>query len=190
MKRNPSEMASKWQKMISVNGSKTKKKLVYCIILFFLFALPLNVMAARDQFVLNFEDSYINGTKGRPATLYLKKALRQQYPGIDVTEFRLLKVILMAKTKKGGGVAQLRVGPEVSDSYRVNGYPRRFHHNNRDSFDRVSIENPYKNSRGPWQLNLKGKFKIRKVVLFVEERKRHHYGWWSPSERDRYFRVW
>ena len=190
MKRNTSEMESKWQRMININGSKTKAKLVYCVILFFLFALPLNVMAAKDRFVLNFEDCYMNGTKGEPATLYLKKALRQQYPGIDVTDFRLLKVVLLAKTKKGKGVVQLRVGPEVSDSYRVGGHPRGFRHNKRDSFDRVSIENPYNNSRGPWQLNLQGKFKVRKVVLVVKERKRHHYGWWSPGKRDRYFRVW
>jgi len=190
MKRNKEKLGSKWQKMIGINDSKTRVKLSYCVILFFLFAFPMNVMAAKEKYVLDFGDQFMNGTRGDSATLYLKKALRNQYPGIDVTDFRLLKVVLLAKTKKGRGVAQLRVGPEVSEFYRVAGRPRGFRHNNRDSFDRISIENPYNNSRGPWQLNLQGKFKVRKVILIVEERKRRHYGWWSPGERDLYFRVW
>ena len=190
MKRNKEKLGSKCKRMIGMNGSKTGVKLSYCVILFFLFALPMNVMAAKERYVLDFGDRYMVGIRGDSATLYLKKALRNQYPGIDVTNFRLLKVVLLAKTKKGRGVAQLRVGPEVSEFYRVAGRSKGFRHNKLDSFDRVSIENPYNNSRGPWQLNLQGKFKVRKVVLVVEERKRSHYGWWSPGERDRYFRVW
>jgi len=189
MKRNKREMENMGQKVTGISGGKIRVSLSYCVILFFLFALPLNVMAAKDRFVLDFQDCYMNGTKGEPASLYLKKALRQQYPGVDVTDFRLLKVVLLAKTKKGKGTAQLRVGPEVSDFHRVDGHPRVFNHNKRNTFDKVSIVSPYHNSRGPWQLNLRGKFKVRKVVLVVEERKRRHYGWWSPGGRDRHFIV-
>ncbi len=167
--------------------------LMSILLAFFMWlALPLDVMADRgwqktqpskrwqgqaQSFVLDFNDSRMRGHRGEPAVLFLKKELLRQYPGTDVTDLRLRKVVLVAKTRAGKGVAQLRVGPEVSGMHQVAGYPPDFHSRSKHSYGRTYIGNPFPPSWGPWQLHLRGHFKVRKVVLEVEQRHRPQYGW-------------
>lgn len=165
------------------NNTKSKRHFSKALLLglFLLLLFPLQAMAGKDRLVLDFADSHIRSSQGYASTLYLKKALLEQYPGINISDYRLRKVVVVAKTKVGKGVVQLRVGPEVTDHYRVAGSPGGFHSNHPRSFDRVGIHNPFDDSWGPWQLLLNGNFKVRKVVLVVEERhpRKHgrHYGW-------------
>lgn len=172
------------------------------LMLALLFTLPLNASAGKERtmvhpvqsnvenerFVLDFDNSYFLGKHGGGSTLHLKRVFKQQYPGVDVSDYRLKKLVLLAKTKFGKGEAQLRVGPEVSDVYRVNGRPNRFHDDRKKTFDKVKISNPYSGSWGPWQLQLRGIFKISKVVLVAEKRKRHHYGRMPHDKSRPYFR--
>jgi len=176
----------------TTGGIPTIGRISLLLALLMLLVLPLNAMAGRgwqnaqpskrwqgevQRFVLNFHDSRLRGHRGEPAILYLKKELLRQYPGIDVTDLRLRKVVLVAKTKVGRGMAQLRVGPELSRMYQVAGSPPDFHSRNRHSYDRTRILNPFMPSWGPWQLHLRGHFKVRKVVVEVEQRHRPQYGW-------------
>jgi hypothetical protein len=159
--------------------------LAFCILaVLVLLCLPLSAAAGndrqRERFILDFGDSHIRGQRGEAAPIFLKKALRRQHPWVNVSEYRLKKVVLVAKTKHGRGGAQLRVGPEVTGFYGVGGHPRSFNGNHRKSFDRVRIHNPFNQSWGPWQLLLRGNFKVRKVVLEVEKRRSH------PSYRHGY----
>jgi hypothetical protein len=179
MKRN--EITIKNGQSAKINTeTKIQCSKIVLIGLFLLLLFPLQAMAGEDRLVLDFADSHICSTQGYASTLYLKKALLEQYPGINISDYRLREVVVVAKTKVGRGDVQLRVGPEVTGRYRVAGSPGGFHSNHPRSFDRVGIHNPFDDSWGPWQLLLNGNFKVRKVVLVVEERhpRRHgrHYG--------------
>lgn len=173
----------------------------FAVLMIVLFSIPVTAsarkgrpMAEQEKFVLDFGNSYYHGVKGDGSTLYLKKALKRQYPGIDISDYRLDEIVLVAKTKFGKGNAQLRVGPGLTGLYRVAGRPRDFNSNGKHSFDRVRIDSPFHDSWGPWQLNLQGIFKVRKVVLLLEKRNSHHYGWApnhspnkpSPQYRERF----
>ena len=92
---------------------------------------------------------------------------------MNIRDLHLRKVVLVGKTKGGRGHAQLRVGSHTTDMYRVQGHPRDFHYDDRSTFDKVRFYNPSYGSRGPWQLFLRGKFKVRKVVLIVEKERRY-----------------
>ncbi len=144
--------------------------------LLMIFLVPFNAMASRERFVLYFNDSHIRGHNGDSATLFLKKSLKQQYPRADISNMDLRKVVLVAKSKMGKGGAQLRVGNRATTAYKVDGHPRSFQNYRPHSFDRISFQNPSNNSRGPWQVDLKGNFIVRKVVLEVDDhsRSRHH----------------
>lgn len=160
---------------------KTYKRSSHCcmpglvMVLFILFSLPLNAMAEREKFVLDFDDSRIEGRRGAPTPLFLKKELRRQYPGIDVTELQLHEVIVVAKSRKGRGEVQLKVGPESSSLYRIEGHPRQSYRSDSHSFSRVSIINPFPQSWGPWQLLVSGNVTVRKVIVVVEDRPRPQY---------------
>jgi len=163
-----------WSLMRKRNYKSVSRLLGVVLIL---LLLPIQASAARERYVLDFNDSHIRGYRGEAATIYLKKSLRAQYPWVRIAELDLKKVILVAKSKRGHGGAELRVGGWTSDLYNVGGNPRSFHGSNRGSWDRVRFWNPSENSRGPWQINLQGNFKVRKVILVVNEhKKRNYYG--------------
>ena len=147
---------------------------VACLIL---LTVPLSAMASRERYVLDFNDTQIRGYKGDAATIFLKKSLKAQYPWVRIDNMKLEKVVLVAKSKMGHGRAELRVGNWQTDMFRVSGSPQLFHDSGRYAFDRLRFQNPSKNSKGPWQIELKGNFIVRKIVLVVREhKKREFYG--------------
>lgn len=149
-----------------------------------LFCIPAWVMALQERFVLDFNDSHIRSHKGEGATIFLKKSLKEQYPWVQVSDLKLKKVVLVAKSKQGRGGADLRVGKRATDMYEVGGRPRSFHNNDRGSFDRVKFGNPSHSSKGRWQLGLRGNLIVRKVVLVVDNhRKREHYSRWDRNRQ-------
>lgn len=145
--------------------------------------VPVNAMAARERFVLDYNDSQIRGHKGQPSTIFLKKSLKQQYPHAAISRMELRRVVVVVKSKKGKGGAQLRVGNRATPMYRVDGHPGSFKKNRGKSFDRINFRNPSNDSRGPWQVNLKGNCIVRKVVLEVENHSRpqRHFRWLSHN---------
>lgn len=153
------------------------------LLLLLLLLAPLSACAERggyhgavggpkklERYVLDFHDKRVAGQHGGPAILFLKKELMRQYPQIDVSDFRLRGLVLIAKTKAGQGRARLRTGPEWSGWYRVAGDPQFFRSGAKHTYARIAIPNPYPPSWGPWQLHLHGLFKIRAVILDVERR--------------------
>ena len=161
----------------AINKTKTSGFLLAA--LFLILLVPLNALASRERFVLEFNDSQIRGYQGESVTLFLKRSLKQQYPKVEISDMDLLRVVLVAKSKLGKGGAQLRVGDQVTPMYQVDGHPWSFKKNHPKSFDRINFRNPSNTSRGRWQVDLKGNFVVRKVVLVVEDhsRSRHHMGW-------------
>lgn len=159
--------------------NRTTLRLSLLIILLAVFLVPFNAMASRQRLVLDFNDTHMRGHQGEPATIMLKKSIKSQYPWIRISELDLRRVKLVAKSKRGRGGAALRVGNWGTDMYEVAGSPQDFHDGRRITFDKVKFNNPSHNSHGPWQLDLKGNFIVRKVVLEVEDhsRRRHHRRW-------------
>jgi len=138
---------------------------------------PLTASASKqrfERFVLDFDDTRLQSMQSEPAKIFLKKSLRDQYPGIDLRALQLEKVVLVAKTKLGRGGAELRVGEHWSGISRVYGNPWEFHGPSRYSFDKVRFVNPANGSAGPWQLDLWGNFVVRKVVVIVSHVRRPH----------------
>lgn len=159
---------------------KTKTSGLLMAVLLMVLLVPLNGMASSQRYVLEFNDSQIRGHKGETATLFLKKSLKHQYPGAEISNMELRRVVLVAKSKMGWGGAQLQVGKRTTPMHQVEGHPKYFHKNKPKTFDRVSFRNPSNDSRGPWQVDLKGHFIVRKVILEVEDHswsRRHHAGW-------------
>jgi hypothetical protein len=144
-----------------------------------IFFVPFNVMAARERFVLDFDDSQIRGHRGEAATIFLKKSLKNQYPWLDLSDKDLHRVVLVAKSKRGRGGASLRVGDRMTGMSEVAGRPGTFKNYRRYTFDRVQLRNPSSDSRGPWQIDLKGNFIVRKVVLEMDDLswRRHNKRW-------------
>ena len=157
---------------------------ILCGALLILLTLPISAMASQERYVIDFNDSHIRGHRGEKATIYLKKSLKAQYPWVRLSDLELEKVVLVAKSKKGRGGAELRVGKWSTDMYGVDGEPRQFHERGRYTFDKVRFWNPSKNSNGQWQLGLKGNLIVRKVVLIVRDHhRREYYGRWDRPRR-------
>jgi len=173
--RNENGMVRKGTHLIN------SRVLTAMILLSALFILPVNGRAEVGKYVLDFNDRYFDNRRGEYTTLLLKRTLKEQYPWVDTRDLRLKNVILVAKSRIGRGHAQLRVGRNISDYYRIAGQPRRFKRDHRKSFDRVRLYNPSRTSWGPWQMNLSGTFKIRKIILVTEDthyNKHDYYSWY------------
>jgi len=170
-------------------GDKRDKKLfsqlqVLCVALLILLTLPMAAMAARERYVIDFDDSHIKGYRGEKTTIFLKKSLKAQYPWVRLADLELERVVLVAKSKKGRGGAGLRVGRWTTDMYGVGGNPRQFREKGKYTFDRIKFWNPSKNSNGPWQLQIKGNLIVRKVVLMVKDHgRKEYYGRWDRPRR-------
>jgi hypothetical protein len=169
MKKNSEKIGSR------KNGEIVWGLRVLFAALLIVLTVPLSSMAAGERYVLDFNDTQIRGYQREGATIFLKKSLKAQYPGARIDNMELEKVVLVAKSKMGHGGAKLKVGRWESDRYGVGGSPRVFHERDRHSFDRVQLQNPSNNSRGPWQLDLKGNLIVRKIVLVVREHKRREF---------------
>ena len=161
--------------------------IIAMILLSALFILPVNGRAEARRYVLDFNDRYFENRRGEYTTLMLTRTLRVQYPWVDTRDLRLDNVILVAKSRIGRGHAQLRVGGNTSYYYRIAGQPQRFKGDHRKSFDRVRFYNPSRTSWGPWQMNLNGTFKVRKIILITENSRNHRndYYSWHGARRGR-----
>lgn len=155
-----------------------------CIAVLLLLTLPMIAMASGERYVLDFNDSHIRGYKGEAATIYLKKSLKAQYPWLRISDLELQKVVLVAKSKRGHGGAELRVGKWTTGRYEVSGEPWLFQDERNYTYDKIRFRNPSRNSNGPWQIHLRGNFKVRKVVVVVNQnRHRDYYGHWDNRRK-------
>lgn len=99
----------------------------------------------------------------------LKKMLKMQNPGLDLFNAKLKKVTLIAKSKMGRGQATLLVGQSASYPETVFGNPRSFEYGGPRSFSQVVLQNPAgPQSQGKWQVELKGKIKVQKIIVTLK----------------------
>lgn len=124
--------------------------------------LASSTALARERFVLELNDQEFRGNN----VLRLKELLRDQH-GLNVRQYSLAGVRLVAKTRHGQGTAALRVGNWVSQERQVYGHPSEFDRPGENTFDKVDFSNDSYDSEGPWQMQLQGNFKVRRVVVLV-----------------------
>lgn len=122
---------------------------------------------ADQKLVLDYHDQHLRGSN----TLKLKQKIRQMYGRSFMKNYDILKVRVVAKSKHGGGTAQLKIGQWTSNPKRLYGSPSDFHNNRPRTYDRVVFENnSWRNEGGVWQVKLQGNIKVKKVVVFLQEK--------------------
>jgi len=103
------------------------------------------------------------------SVLKLKTALQNQHR-INLDRFKIQGVTLVAKSKQGNARAKLVVGNATSRIKKIAGNPRKFRKSG--NFDHISFQNPKRNSKGNWQVHLKGNVKVKKVIVKLKRKPR------------------
>lgn len=135
------------------------------------FMVMMSAMAtqAAERFPIRFGGEQMQGSN----TIMLRQELRREH-GIRAADYELKKVILVAKTQAGRGTALLSVGGRNTYDQTVAGTPRDFRSDDPRTFEEIEFFNPRRDgsSEGEWQIHLQGNFKIKRVVLVLEEKRR------------------
>lgn len=154
--------------------------------------LPVSTVSAQTKLVtLEFYgDQFRQGD-----TIYLKRALRRQFPHINLSQATLRGAVLVANSKRGKGRARLRVGRTYSDWQRLEaGFNRKvkaskhyrkgldggMHHKHWhqqrqwDSEPFWITSSSQVASTGPWQFQIKGKLRVAQVILMIDEHTDHY----------------
>lgn len=168
-----------------------RKTQILSLLVAFSLLLPVLASAEAERLILKYQDRHIQSINHQAQTLLLKRELKQRYPKLNLNQFRLVRTVIMAKSKKGKGTIQLRINNNYSQKYRVHGSPKGFSNSAKFNYDKVEINNPAHRSDGPWQLLFTGNFKLRKVLLVVERvdgNQTNHYSsrnnpWWETNQR-------
>jgi len=136
-----------------------RKSLV--LITFLILAASGMASAAQDIRLEFYDQVYTQGS-----TLMLKQVLQQQHPRLNVRALDLRGATLVAKSNMGRGEAYLSVSGMSSRLKQITGSPYDFHSPRPDTFDRVGFRNPAPGAAaGPWQIHLRGRIKVRAVIL-------------------------
>lgn len=101
-------------------------------------------------------------------TIALKRELRYQYPRLNVNALQLRAVMLVAKSGRGMADALLRVGMQRSYPKMISGNPRDFNLEAPHTYERIKLKNPSYDSAGKWQIETRGRIKLKKVILIVK----------------------
>lgn len=113
----------------------------------------------------------------RTGFIPLKQILMQQHRRENPESLELESVILVAKSMHGNGQADLRVG-NAAYAGRIGGRPVDYNNPGDWTFDNVVLYNSQRTSLGPWQIDLRGFNKVRRIILNVRDR-------WTPPPRPR-----
>lgn len=136
----------------------------FLITAFVILSTCVNTLA-NERLVLQMNDLHLQGQN----IIKLKQELKQQHR-IEIKNQELVKVVVFAKSKQGHGKISLVVGDDHSLREIVDGRPYDFHDNNIDTYSKIVLDNPSRDSKGVWQLALQGNIKIKRIALVLEER--------------------
>lgn len=128
---------------------------------------------------------YGQHTRGQ-SVLKIKQLIKQQRPNIDLSQMKLKKVTLVAKSKQGRGQATLVTGQSAGYPATVYGSPRGFHSNAPRTYSEVSLRNTSGSSQGRWQVELRGNIKVDEIVVTMKKMGRGQAPSWPvPTPRRR-----
>jgi hypothetical protein len=118
-------------------------------------------------------------------TLNLKDEIRYQYPDLNIENYQLKAINVVAKTYDGRGSAYLQIGSATTYAKRFGGSPDLFYSRDENTFDRVDFYSPTNQPvDGSWLLRLNGNFIIRRMMAVVES---NHV---PPQPECRYYLNW
>lgn len=134
-----------------------------------IIVLVTKVLAAKvETVVIQMNQEHSRGEE----TLKLKQLLKQAAPNLDLSEMELEKVTLVAKSKAGNGRATLSVGQSANYPSLIPGGQREFQSSAARTFHQVELKNSL-DSKGPWQIDLKGNIKVSKIIVKLKGAQSH-----------------
>lgn len=130
------------------------------------------------EVVIRMHDQVYNGQSRIP----LKRLIQRQHPRMNLDNWKVSTVRLVAKSRAGRGRASLVIGSWQSFEERIDGHQNDWNWNNRRSFDRDMFYSRARrrDNNGRWQIQMRGNVKVRRIKV-VLERKRHR----NPAPRPR-----
>ncbi len=137
--------------------------------LFIIFLIPQIGSTETKRLVIKYHDREIQALN-RQATINIKRELQRTYPHLNINSYNLKKVVVMTKSRDGYGTVQLGVNKKRGKAARVKGHRSDFHKGDKFNFDKIELSNPGKKSNGNWSLHFNGRFKVRKIMVAVEEK--------------------
>ena len=129
----------------------------------------------RNRYVIHMRNT-IYRSRNSTNTINLTNLIKQHYKYVSLKDLRhadLIKVRLMAKSKRGGGQVSLIVGNRhnyASDHSDINGSYDQWRSNSRHTFDKIVLTH-YSNNSGEWFLRFHGKVMVRKIAVIIK----NHY---------------
>jgi hypothetical protein len=181
--------------IMDFNNIKTlSKKLSFATILITATVAPMRASAGHgdlgsaqrmQKLVIETGGLLLKGYNVLP----LKKMIREQNPYIYLKAKKLIKVIVVAKSKRGGGIMALVTGNKATSRKLVTGFSEDFANSKAYTFDRIRfkpakyssgfVESPNFQSYGQqnsyggnqkWQVQTQGKIKVKKIILFISDK--------------------
>ena len=101
------------------------------------------------------------------STIFLKRELKNM--GYKVRNKKLRKVVLVAKSKRGRGQAELMIGqnykPAKTIAMAQDGFG--FQSDRPASYNRIKWR-AQGNTQGPWQIHMRGRIKVKAVIVVLQ----------------------
>lgn len=141
-------------------------------------ALLPSMAYARPELVdLDLREREFNSAD---AVIPLRNLVERHYGGrVNLEDFRLDSVEVLAKSQRGAGEIYLSTGAATSVVQRISGNPRDYD-TPRVGYALYSFLSP-RESRGVWDLHLRGNLKIDRIRVFLSEDRR--------PPRGEYYRI-
>jgi len=151
-------------------GREMKKALGLLITTATLLTPSASAVTQKLEINLNAQHS-----KGQQ-TLHLKRMIKRKYGRQVLQGFKLKKVEISAKSKKGQADANLQVGYSESYPQTIGGTPEGFD-SNTSGFNNLSFMAPRGGQRnqGPWQLHIKGNVKVDSISAITKMKPTYNY---------------
>jgi hypothetical protein len=116
----------------------------------------------KERLILNLNGEHFR----QDSVIPLKARLKRQNPGLVLRGTELIRVRVIAKSRQGRGTASLVVGNYEQDRAGISGNPMDFNHPEKYTYSPVVLQNG-NDSRGNWQVHLRGNIKVLRVVIVV-----------------------
>ncbi|OUR99752.1 hypothetical protein A9Q84_01630 [Halobacteriovorax marinus] len=134
--------------------------------------LTPSVSAVTQKFNFDLNAQHSRGQQ----TLQLKKMIKNKYGRKALQGFKLKKVTISAKSKKGGADANLQVGYKETYPQTISGTPENFDSHS-SGYSSLSFMAPRGSQRaqGQWKLHIKGNVKVDSVSAVTKMQPSYNY---------------
>jgi hypothetical protein len=125
-------------------------------------ALPAVALARPEIVDLDLREQEYNSQQGE-TTVPLRQLIDRHYSGrVDLSDYNLQAVEVLAKSKQGQAQMYLLVGSQASATQRIAGNPRDYNQR-RQGYANYIFRSPGRDDRGVWQLRINGNVKIDRI---------------------------